>query len=118
MWCHRHGEVKAVYQTNAVRRVIVLAMVEAELSQSSWGDATSAVALQATTTVAGCTGEVVVVVSATSTGPDPARPVAVGYRDGDVRECVEDEATAVENRVAGVGLNGWPDSEFAVVNQG
>ena len=33
-------------------------------------------------------------------------------------ESVESEATALEDGVAGVGLDGWPDGEGAVVNQG
>jgi hypothetical protein len=32
VWCHRHGDVKAVNETNAIRGEVVLAVVEAELS--------------------------------------------------------------------------------------
>ena len=33
-------------------------------------------------------------------------------------DSVESEAAALEDGVAGVGLDGWPDGERAVVNQG
>ena len=38
--------------------------------------------------------------------------------EGMMGESVESETTALEDGVAGVGLDGWPDGERAVVNQG
>ena len=60
----------------------------------------------------------VVVVGAAGSAPDPTRPLLV--RDGErvVGESLESEATALEDSLAGVGLNGWPNREGTVVNQG
>ena len=60
----------------------------------------------------------VVGVGAAGSGPDPTRPVLVRGREGVVGESVESEATAIEDSLAGVGLNGWPNREGTVVNQG
>lgn len=38
--------------------------------------------------------------------------------EGVMGESVKSEAAALEDGVAGVGLDGWPDGEGAVVNQG
>jgi hypothetical protein len=61
---------------------------------------------------------VVVGVGAAGSGPDPTRPVLVRGREGVVGESVESEATAIEDSLAGVGLNGWPNRGGTVVNQG
>ncbi len=60
----------------------------------------------------------VVGVGAAGSGPDPTRPVLVRGREGVVGESVESEAPALEDSLAGVGLNGWPNREGTVVNQG
>ena len=60
----------------------------------------------------------VVGVGAAGSGPDPTRSVLVWGREGVVGESVESEATALEDSMAGVGLNGWPNREGTVVNQG
>lgn len=116
VWGHRHGDVKTVHEAHAVRGEVVRAVVDAELGQSRRSHAAGAVALQPATAVAGRAVELVVGISASGSGPDPAGPVAVGYGYGDVGESVEDEAAASEDRVAGVGLDAGPDGEVAVVN--
>ena len=118
MWGHSHGDVKAVNEANSVRGEVSVAMVEAELSYSGWGGAAQAVALEAVAAVAGGAGEAVVGVGAAGTGPDPTRPVLSRGGEGAMGASVESEAAALEDGVAGVGLDGWPDGERAVVNQG
>lgn len=51
-------------------------------------------------------------------GPDTAGPVGGGGGEGTVGVGWEGEAAALEDWVAGVGLDGWPDGEGAVVDEG
>lgn len=76
---NRHGDVKTVYQTNAVRREVVRTVVDAELSQSRRRHAAGTLALDTAAAVAGGAVELVVGVTASGSGPDPTRPVFVGY---------------------------------------
>lgn len=94
-------------------------MVDFELCQCGRGGASGAVALEAAAAVAGEAGELVVgVVGAAGSGPDAAGPVGVREGEGDVGEGVEEEAAAAEDGVTGVGLDGWPEGVFAVVDEG
>lgn len=53
---------------------------------------------------------------AACTAPDTAGPVVGWGWEGAVRESVESKAAAFEDGVAGVGLDGGPDREGAVVD--
>jgi len=115
---HGHGDVKTVHEAHAVGDVVAVAVVGLHLRQGGGGGATSTVALETAAAVSAGAGKGGAGVGAAGTGPDPARPVDVGDGDGLVGEGVEGEATAGEDWVAGVGLNGWPDGVVAVVNEG
>jgi len=113
-----HGDVKAVHEAHAVGNVVAVAVVGFHLRQGGGSGATGAVALETAAAVAAGAGEGGAGVGAAGAGPDPARPVGIGDGDGEVGEGVESEATAGEDWVAGVGLNGWPHGVVAVVNEG
>lgn len=75
--------------------------------------------METVTAVAGRAGELVVGGrGAAGSGPDTAGPVSVGDGDGEMSKCSEFETAGGENRVAGVGLESWPDGVGAVVYEG
>ncbi|KAI3806389.1 hypothetical protein L1987_22292 [Smallanthus sonchifolius] len=94
----RHGDVKAVDEADGVGGLVGVAVLAGA--------------------VAGGAGEVAVFVGAVSAGPEAAGPVDGGGREGAVGVGVESEASAFEDGVAGVGLDGRPDGEGAVVYDG
>lgn len=55
---------------------------------------------------------------AAGSSPDATGPVGGWSGEGAVGVGWEREATFLEDRVAGVGLNGWPDGEGTVVDDG
>lgn len=114
----RHGDVVAVDEADAVGGEVGVAVVEGELGEGGRGGAAGAGALEAATAVAGGAGEAVAGVGAVGAGPDPARPVLGRSGKGPVGEFFEGEAAALEDGVAGVGLDGGPDGEGAVVDHG
>lgn len=113
---HRHRNVESVDQAHGVRGKVGVAVVEAELGQCGGGGAAEAVALQAAAAVTGDAGEVAVGVGAVAAGPYTAGPVGVGGGEGAVGEGVENEAAALQHRMAGVGQNGGPNGEGTVVD--
>lgn len=116
VWGHRHGDVEAVDEADGVGGLVVVAVVEAELSEGGGGGAAAAVAFNAAAAVTGGAGEVAVLGGAAGSGPDAAGPVLGGGEEGVVGEGVKDEAAAFEDGVAAVGLDGWPDGEGTVVD--
>lgn len=94
------------------------AVVEGELCEGGGGAAAEAVAFEAPAAVAGEAGEAGAGVVAAGAAPDATGPVGGGGREGAVGEGGEGETAALERRVAGVGLYGWPDCERAVVDDG
>ncbi|PSS14266.1 Osmotin-like protein [Actinidia chinensis var. chinensis] len=109
----------AVDEADAVGgEVEVAAVVEAELGEGGWGGASGAGALDAAAAVAGGAGEAAVGVGAGGAGPDAAGPVLFGAGEGAVGELVEVEPAALEDGVAGVGLDGGPDGVGTVVDYG
>lgn len=94
------------------------AVVEVELSERSRGCAAETVALETVSAVSGDAGEFAVVVGAAGTTPDATGPVGGWCGEGAVGVGWESEATFFEDGVAGVGLNGWPDGEGTVVDDG
>ncbi|KAI3429095.1 uncharacterized protein J3R85_008741 [Psidium guajava] len=116
---HRHGDVEAVHEADAVGGEVGVALVEAELGEGGWSGAAEAPALEAAAAVAGGAGEAAAMgMGAVGAGPDAAGPGGVGGGEGAVGEGGEGEATALEDGVAGVGLDGRPHREGAVVDQG
>lgn len=115
---HRHRQVEAVDQADTVGGEVVVAVVQCDLDQRRRSFASGAVAFDFAAAVAGGAGEAVVGVRAARSGPDPTRPVVVRSGEGAVGECVESETAALQDVVAGVGLDGRPDSERTVVDQG
>ncbi|KAL1818887.1 hypothetical protein ACET3Z_013756 [Daucus carota] len=96
-----------------------MAVVERELGQSGGRSSTTAIAFHfSCATVSGGTGKVVVVGVAVSTRPQATGPVGRGGGEGSVGEGGEKEASAFEEEVAGVGLDGGPERERAVVDDG
>lgn len=111
-----HGDVEAVDERDTVGGEVVVAVVEAELGQGGWSGPAESVAFQAVAAVASDAGEFAVGVGAAGSGPDPARPVLGRSGEGAVGEAMEIEAATFEDWVAGVGLDGRPDGEGAVVD--
>lgn len=68
------------------------------------------------TTVSRGTGKVVVVSVAVGTCPQASRPVSCRGRERAVGERREEEASAFEEDVAGVGLDSRPNRERTVVD--
>lgn len=113
------GDVEAVDEADEVGGAVVVVVVEAELDEGGGGGAAEAFALEAAGAVAGGAGEVAAgVVGAPGAGPDAAGPVLGGGGEGAVGEGGEGEAAALEDLVAGVGLDGGPNGEGAVVDEG
>lgn len=117
VWGHRHGQVEAVDEAHGVGREVGVAVVEVQLDEGGRRGAAQAVALQAAAAVAGGAGEVAVGVRAAGSGPDSAGPVGGRRGERAVSEGVEGEAAALENGVAGVGLDCRPDGEGTVVDE-
>lgn len=93
-------------------------VVQVELSEGSWSCASETVAFEAVAAVSGDAGEFTVVVVAAGSPPDATGPVGVWRKERTVGVGRESEATFLQDRVACVGLNGWPDGEGTVVNDG
>lgn len=115
---YRHRHVEPVDEADAVGSEVLVAVVECDLGQRRRSLPAGAVAFDSAAAVAGGAGEVVVGVRAAGSGPDPTRPVVVRGGEGMVGESVESETASLEDVVAGVGLDGWPDSEGTVVDHG
>ncbi|KAL8092258.1 hypothetical protein AgCh_034521 [Apium graveolens] len=94
-----------------------MAVMERELGQSGrWSPATATAFHFSCAAVTGGTGKVAAVSVAVSTSPQTARPMSCGCRERAVGEGREEEASALEEDVAGVGLDSWPNREWAVVD--
>lgn len=93
-------------------------VVEVELSERSRSCATETVALETVSAVSGDAREFAVVVGAAGSTPDTTGPVGGWWGERAVGVGWESEATFLEDGVAGVGLNGWPDGEGTVVDDG
>ncbi|CAN6559618.1 unnamed protein product [Malus baccata var. baccata] len=112
------GDVEAVDEADAVgEEVGGAAVVEADLGKGGGGGAAGSVALEAAAAVSGEAGEVRSVLGAVGAGPDAPGPGLGGSGEGAVGEGVEEEAAPLEDGVAGVGLDGGPDGEGAVVDE-
>lgn len=92
--------------------------MEGELGQSGGSGSTGAAAFEAAAAVAGDAGELAVDVGASGASPDPAGPVVRRGGEGAVGEGVEGEAATLQDVVAGVWLDGWPDGKGTVVDDG
>lgn len=110
------GDVEPVDERDTVGGEVVVAVVKGELCQRGWCGPTESVAFQAAAAVTRDAGELAVGFGAAGSGPDPARPVLGRSGEGAVGEAMEIEAATFEDWVAGVGLNGRPDGEGAVVD--
>lgn len=94
-----------------------MAVVERELGQCGRWSATTAIAFHFSgATISRGTGKVVVMGIAVSTCPQASRPVSSGCRERAVGIGREEEASAFEEDVAGVGLDSRPNREWAVVD--
>lgn len=93
-----------------------MAVVEGELSQGRGGRAAGSLTFQAAAAVTCLAGEVSVRLGALGAGPDTAGPEGGGGGERAVGDGVEGETSALKNRVAGVGLDGGPNSEGTVVD--
>lgn len=93
-------------------------VVEVELSERRRRCATETVALEAVSAVSSDAREFSVVVGAAGSTPDATGPVGGWWRERAVGVGWESEATFLEDGVTGVGLNGWPDGEGTVVDDG
>lgn len=97
---------------------MVTTVVEIELSQRSWWCPAETVAFEAVSAVSGDAGEFAVVVGTAGSGPDATGPVCGWSVEGAVSVLWESETTFLQDGVASVGLNGWPDGEGTVVDDG
>lgn len=115
---NRHRDVEPVDEADGVGREVAVgpAVVEGDLRQRGGRGPAEAVALEAGPAVAGGAGEAGAGVGAAGAGPDAAGPVAGGPGEGLVGEGLEAEAAALEDGVAGVGLDRGADCEGAVVD--
>lgn len=93
-------------------------MVKVELSERSWCCTAETVAFEAVSAVSGEAGELAVVVGTPGSGPDATGPVCGWSEEGAVGIFLESESTFLKDGVACVGLNGWPNGEGTVVNNG
>lgn len=97
---------------------MVSTVVEIELSERSRSCAPETVTFETVTAVSGDTRELAVVVGAAGSAPYATGPVGRWWEKGAVGVGWESEATFLEDGVTGVGLNGWPDGEGTVVDDG
>lgn len=81
---HRHREVEAVNEADAIRGEVGVAVVEGELGKGGGGGAAESVALEAAAAVAGGAGEAAPGVCAARAGPEAAGPVGGGSGEGAV----------------------------------
>lgn len=116
VWGNGHGKIKSVHQAHAVGREVSVSVVEVKLDYGSRYGAASSAALQPATAVAGCAAEAVAVVYTARTGPDAAGPVGGGSWKGAVSKGLERETAPFEDGVAGVRLDGGPNSKRTVVD--
>ena len=114
---HRQPDVEAVHHAHAVGGLVV-AVVEGDLRQRRGRRAAEARALEPPAAVARGAVELRAGASAARARPDAAGP-RVGRRgEGAVGERREEDAAALEDVVAGVGLDSWPHRVWAVVHDG
>lgn len=109
---HRYGDVESVHEANAVRGHVSVGVAKVEVYPRGGGF----VAVRAITAV-GC-GANVVGLCVVRSDPDPTQPVAIGAGDGNVRVRAEGGVVTCEEGVVDVGLNGGPEREVAVVDEG
>jgi hypothetical protein len=114
---HGQAHVEAVHQAHAVRRPVA-AVVERDLRQRGRRRAAEPAALEPAAAVTRRAVELRARAGAARARPDAARP-GVGRRgEGPVGERREEEAAALEDVVARVGLDAGPHGERAVVDDG
>lgn len=93
-------------------------VVEVKLSERSGGCAAETVTFETVAAVSGDARELAVVVGAAGSAPYATGPVGRWWGEGAVGVGWESEATFFKDGVASVGLNGWPDGEGTVVDDG